>query len=482
MSYLSLNSVNWQDGMLITQQHLKDQEKYFEELSRWYALQVGDGYGLVRKSTDGREALAMDLSVTGDHLRVEVTRCQAITQDGRVIEINDLNQNVISSETLLSDSPIAVYVSIDPQSKKQIGDPDPSEEIPRVPSLAYSYSLHLGQPPNLSVGSYIQVAELTVTGNDISQSKDFYPPCMTLYAHENLHGRANDYRNRLENLLSLCSQAYKTVVAGGLLVGEKTELQTAFRDVVFQFGYHLSSSLDDFMVGRNAGHPLVLVNFFKKLFRTLTTLMNFQPGLKDLLNERFFIRELHSDIGSFMSSVDNFLLSEYNHQDIGGHLRAIDKLLKVVHGIFGFLAQVKKDQLGEQAVATDTVTYEGKTYRVVEYSEIRTEKSAGLIYLLIDIPTPCPVADMVTLLSKDLFSDAEWKLMQVRLGLNEARGLGETDPITIDTVAFGNKVALRAHDMVKTSAVNRVNLIFRGVPDVGKFDNLGKSDLIVYAV
>ena len=72
--------------------------------------------------------------------------------------------------------------------------------------------------------------------------------------------------------------------------------------------------------------------------------------------------------------------------------------------------------------------------------------------------------------------------MQVRLGINEARGLGETDPVTIDTVAFSNKVALRAQDMVKASAVNRVNLIFRGVPDVSKFDNLGKSDLIVYAV
>ncbi|RKX25371.1 MAG: hypothetical protein DRP47_09915 [Candidatus Zixiibacteriota bacterium] len=482
MGDLNLNSVNWQDGMLITQQHLKDQEKYFEELARWYTLQAGDGYGLVRKSTDGREALAMDISVTGDHLRVEITRCQAITQDGKVIEINDINRNQAWAETTLSGSSIAVYIGIDLQSKIQVGDPDPSEDIPRVPYLAYAYSLHLGQPPNLPVGNYLQVAELMVTGNDVSQNMNFYPPCVTLYAHEGLNNRAGEFRNRLENLLSLCSRAHMAVSSGGLLAGEKTELQVAFKETVFQFGFYLSSSLDEFEMGRNASHPLVMVNFFKKLFRVFTTLMNFHPGLKDLLNEKFFTHDLKSDIGTFISSVDNFLLSKYNHQGLGEHLRTIDEILTVVHGVLGFLAQVKKDQLGEQAVATDTVTYMGKTYRGVEYSECRTEQASGLIYLLIDIPKPGPVTDMVTLLSKDLFSINEWNSMQVRLGINEARGLGETDPVTIDTVAFSNKVALRAQDMVKASAVNRVNLIFRGVPDVSKFDNLGKSDLIVYAV
>ncbi|MBU8933885.1 MAG: hypothetical protein KOO62_07740 [candidate division Zixibacteria bacterium] len=482
MGDLNLNSVNWQDGMLITQQHLKDQEKYFEELARWYALPTGDRYGLIRKSADGREALALDLALTGEQLRVEVIRCQAITPDGSVIQIDDINQNQIQAETSLSGSPVGVYVGIDPVAKKQVGDPDPYEEVPRVPFLAHAYSLHLGEPPSQPVGSFLQVAELTVVGNDVTHTANYYPACVTQYAHEALNTRAQEYRNRLENLLSLCSRAYMAVVAGSLLAGEKTELQAAFKDTIFQFGYHLSSSLDDFMVGPNAGHPLVLISFFKKLFRAFTTLLNFQPGLKDLLNEKFFTRELNSEIGRFLSSVDNFLLSRYDHKNVGGQLKMIDDILAVVLGVIGFLAQVEKHELEEQAVATDTVTYGGKTYRVVDYSGSRAEESAGLIYLLADIPTPGPIADMVVLLSKDMFSIGEWNLMQVRLGLNEARGLGETDPVDIDTTTFGNKVALRAQDMLKASAVNRVNLIFRGVPDVSKFDNLGKSDLIIYAI
>lgn len=482
MGDLNLNSVNWQDGMLITQQHLRDQEKYFEELARWYSVPIGDRYGLVRKAADGREALSLNLAVSGDHLQVDVNRCQAITPDGSVIQIDDSNQNQVQGQTNLTGSSVGVYLGIDPVAKKQVGDPDPNEEIPRVPFLANSYTLHLGAAPNLPVGSFVQVADLTVNGNDVTHTSNYYPACVTLYSHDALNSRAGDYFNRLENLLSLCSRAYMAVVAGGLLAGERSELKAAFKDTVFQFGYHLSASLDDFITGPNSGHPILLINFFKKLFRVFATLMNYQPGLKDLLNEKFFTRELNSDVGRFLSSVDNFLLSRYDHRDVGGRLKLIDDILGTVLGVIGFLAQVKEHELEEQAVATDTVTYGGKTYRVVEYSGYRAEDSAGLVYLLIDIPTPGPIADMVILLAKDMFSIGEWNSMQVRLGLNEARGLGETDPVDIDTTTFGNKVALRAQDMVKASAVNRVNLIFRGASDVSKFDKLGKSDLIVYGL
>ncbi|HHI02070.1 MAG TPA: hypothetical protein ENL22_00945 [candidate division Zixibacteria bacterium] len=85
MSNLNLYSVNWQDGMLITQRHLMDQEKYFEELVRWHALNTGYGYGLISKSFTGKATLNLNLTVNGDRLRVEVSRCQALTPGGHYI-------------------------------------------------------------------------------------------------------------------------------------------------------------------------------------------------------------------------------------------------------------------------------------------------------------------------------------------------------------------------------------------------------------
>jgi len=180
--------------------------------------------------------------------------------------------------------------------------------------------------------------------------------------------------------------------------------------------------------------------------------------------------------------MDDFLLSEYDHRNIGIQIEMIDSLLNIYRGMLGFLAQTKAEQLGEQAVATETLTYQGKTYKNVAYGGIKLEQVGELSYLMIDVSEPLPVSDTVVLITKDIFGDAEWRSMQVRLGVNEARGLGETDPIDVDITAFSNKVALHPRDMLKSSSVRQFTLIFRGAGDPQKFSSLGKMDMIIYAV
>ena len=149
MTDLNLYSVNWQDGMLITQQHLKDQEKYFEELARWYALDVGDHYGLIRKSFSGQPALSLNLSLSGNRLQVEVVRCQALTPDGNVIEINEGTLEHINAEGEVGSSDVPVYLGIDTTARQPVGEPDSQEDLPRLPFLAGNYKLTLGSPPSL---------------------------------------------------------------------------------------------------------------------------------------------------------------------------------------------------------------------------------------------------------------------------------------------------------------------------------------------
>ena len=482
MSDLNLYSVNWQDGMLITQQHLKDQERYFEELVRWHALNVGDRYGLVKKSFSGKPALILNSMVTGNRLKVEVVRCQALTPDGTYIDITESSRDLVRAEVVIAGTTIPVYIGVDTSVKRQTGEPDPDEDLPRVPFLINSYSVHLGQPPALSEGRILQVAELTLRGSEIAPSPNYYPPCLTVFDDERLAQKAVDYRNRLENLLSLSSRAYLAVSTSGALAGESTNLQIAFRDTVYQLVYHLAATLDDYVVGRNACHPIDMIILFKKLFRVFSTLINLQPGLKDYLNEKFFTKELNSEVGRFVSSVEAFVLGDYNHQDLGGQIQAIDENLGTLRGILGFLAETKREQLGPQAMATDSLTYQGRTYRVMPFSSTRLEQVGELSYLLIDIAQPRAMADTVVLMSKDLYSAAEWSNMQVRLGINDARGLGETDPIDIDINTFGNKVALHPRDMLRSSSVRQATLIFRGAKEAAKFSKLGKMDLIIYTL
>ncbi|MCB2229530.1 hypothetical protein KQH82_02360 [bacterium] len=481
MSDLNLYSVNWQDGMLITQQHLKDQETYFRDLVRWHALSTADRFGLVKKTAD-KPSLSLNFSVVGSRLRVEVTRCQAVTPDGHYIEINEGNRSALFAETDLTESTIPVWLAISPGSRKPVGDPDPQEAVPRLPYLVSACALHLGKKPAIPEGNLLQIAQLQQEGGDVSLATGYYPPCLSVSADEQLAAKAIDLRNRMENLLSLASRAYSAIATAGALSDQSTSLQVAFKETMYHFGYHLSASLDQFTVGRNAGHPMEMVVFFKRLFRVFTTLLNFRPGLKDYLNERFFIKEQKSDVGRFMSSVDAFLLAEYNHRDIGSQVKMIDATVATLRAILGFLAQLKREQLGEQAVATDALTYSGKTYRISNYDTIGAERVGELSYLTIQFQAPRPISDTVILMSKQLFSIAEWNNMQVRIGLNEARGLGETDPVDVDAVTYGDKVALHAMDMLQSPAVSKITLIFRGAREVEKLSGLNQSDLFVYAV
>lgn len=482
MSDFKLYSVNWQDGMLITQKHLKDQERYLEQVARWHAMHAGDNYGLVRKARSGNAALRMNLSVNGNRLRVEVVRCQAVTPDGYYIEIGESARDMVRGEAEISESRVPVFIGVNPEARKAVGQPDPAEDIPRVPYLANTYTVHLGAPPNMPEGQYLQIAELKMNGSEPLHAPDYFPPCMTVYADERLTSLATELKNRLENLLSLSTRAYREITGSGALSRESTSLQVAFKDTISALVNHLASTLDGFVVGPNAGHPLVLVLTFKKLFRVFSTLVSLHPGLRDYLNEKYFTRELKSEIGRFQSAIEGFIMTDYNHQDLGRQIKMIDENLDILKGVIAFLAQTKADDLGKQAVAEETLTYSGRTYRNLAYKASRLEKVGELSYLLIEIAEPCPISDVVSLMSKDLFSDAEWRNMQVRLGLNEARGLGETDPVDIDTRELSNKVVLHPRDMLESKSVRKVTLIFRGASAPEKFAGLGQMDLILYAI
>jgi hypothetical protein len=190
MSDLRLYSVNWQDGMLISRQHLRDQEKYFEELIQWHAFHAGDHFGLARKSAAGKAALSLTMSVSGRRLRVEVTRCQALTPDGSYIDIDPATTGVIRAELDISDAIVPVYIGVDHTMKKEAGNPDPAEDLPRLPYLVGNYFVKLGAAPNFSAGCYFQAAKLAISGSEVSYAPDFYPACLTLYDDEQLAAKS----------------------------------------------------------------------------------------------------------------------------------------------------------------------------------------------------------------------------------------------------------------------------------------------------
>jgi hypothetical protein len=163
-------------------------------------------------------------------------------------------------------------------------------------------------------------------------------------------------------------------------------------------------------------------------------------------------------------------------------MRMINGILGTMKDLMAFLSKTRLDQLSDQAVATETITYHGKTYRNFDLSGHKFEEVGDFNYLVMELSEPCAVKDTVTLINKELFSDSQWRSMQVRLGVNQARGLGETDPVEVDTTSYNNKVVLHPMDMLQSPSIRQVTLIFRGMPDAKKLAGLGKTDLILYVV
>ena len=477
MSNFKLYSVNWQDGMLLNERHLLDQERYLEEVGRWRNAPVGDSYGLVRQGFSATPGLELKAGASGGSLRVEVVTCRAITSDGHIIHIDASSGESVQAQGPVAGSEIPVFISVKPEERLATGSPDPSEEVPRMPYRTGNFTLHIGTKPNVPEGQMLQVALFQMQGSEVVHAPQYFPPCVTVWADQRLEQKVLELRNRLETVLSIANRAYSTISTG-----EKTELQRNLQGCVYQFVLYLSSCVDRFHTGRHAGTPLEMVTYFQRLFRVFGALLRLHPGVKDYVHEKYFVKEINSDISRFVTEIENFLMAEFNQGDIGGHVAAAEKILDQVKGLLSHLAQVKGDSLGPQAVATDSLTYSGKTYKIAPYGGVRAEQAGELIYLEIPLAEPRAMKDTVVLLAKSLVSPQEWSAMHVRLGLNDARGLGETDPVAVDAVSYGDKVALHPHDMLQSASVRKLTLIFRGVSDAAAFAKLGKMDLFVYSV
>ncbi len=475
MSEFRLLSVNWQDGMLVSRGHLADQERYFEELARWYANPIGDNFGLV-PHTDSA-ALKYHATLRGSVVRVEVSQCRAITGDGNIIEINPVDAAVVAGEEQAAPGTIPVYLALASDTREQVGQADPNEPVPRLPYSTRSYSVHIGTPPVLSETRYLQIAQLELGPDGLTNSAWFFPPCVTVAADERLQNTVRQLRDRLDSLMTAITR-----VASGLgpssTLGTGADLISSLKHLVSQLGLYSAYTFDSLLIGHNAPHPLTVVNQFKGLFRVLTTLLAYSPAVKDFLTDRFFQKQLRMEYRTFARAVDAFLLADYNHLDLGRHFEEADNLLNTTQQLIAFLAQ---GEIAPEPAASDTVSYKGMTFSAASHTECLREDWNDFAIITLNLPAKVGVSDCVILMEKDLMDAAQWSAINVRIGFGDV-SLGETNPMTIDTTTFGSKVALRAQDMIRVDSAQKAGLWFRGLKDTNKLNDLSESDIKLYIV
>ena len=194
---LSLRSVNWEHGMLLTPEHFLRQERYLESLSGWALRFLTPGAGLVGGGVRLPESdlgtvrydPEVSLSETPDALDLSVKRARGVTSSGLIVDVDSIGTLSvrIPKDQLAGVAESVVYVVAEPGVRvKTDGVADSFNPQMRTERVA-SYRLALGvsaaeRPRALAVGRIRRPA----TGMLFEADPQFIPPCIALGAHSEL--------------------------------------------------------------------------------------------------------------------------------------------------------------------------------------------------------------------------------------------------------------------------------------------------------
>jgi hypothetical protein len=481
MNPLKLWSVNWKDGMLISQRHLREEEGYHEELVQWLSSNGLGGYGLVSNPAYRNQALQVTPLLKGNQLIVTIDSCQAITSNGSIIQINRENQDTSPVSATMdvdpeSEQKIALYLIVDSGEKKEVGTPHSNEEPPRLPFSTFRYSLHMGTPPNSPEGSWLQIAELTLGRNQVALNDGYIPPCLSVSSSEALYNTTQGFRNTLEKMLSLTTQTFKGFSSARAMdqYSEDIPIRQSILDISHNLSIFLSTTLD---VQPPIGilHPADLVLHYKNLFRLFHTLFELHPTARS-----FIKRGPKSEMEeSFFSNLKAFLGSPYHHDNLQSHTSTIRQILQGMEELLLYIAELSPERLIDIA---GILSYRDKSYRLLDFETCKFRPVDDLHHLTLENIKGGTIQDILVLIRRELFARDEYQFLDVRIGVNEANTLGQSDPGEVDPFTVPDRIVFSFIDRLRASDVNKLNVIFRGPINYSRLTNITRGDVQVYGL
>jgi hypothetical protein len=197
MDEITLSSVNWQHGMLLSPQHFIRQEQYIDALILWALRYTSSAYGLVgggpRLLESERGAVRHDPIVMVEEdqetIKISITQARGITPCGRIIEIqpdHPVSQRVPKTE-LAGVSESNVFIVCDP-AEKDIVDGKEDEFNPQTKTErrpAYRVSLQL-QPREAPDSISVARIKRPQYGSGYERDSTYIPPCVSMVSFSEL--------------------------------------------------------------------------------------------------------------------------------------------------------------------------------------------------------------------------------------------------------------------------------------------------------
>lgn len=481
MNDFNLWSVNWKDGMLVSQTHILQQEKYFEELSRWLLYHLPHSYGLVKNRMHVGDPLELEMVLEGDVLRVTLTSCVAITPAGHLIYITPTNQGeeILRANRqvdLSKNERMGVYVGVKIDLKKEVGEPNPEEEPPRFPFLVQRYELLLGEVANWDPSTFLQVGEINVLDGQVELSKDFIPPCMTIGSYSKLQNQVVKFHGALKRIQEYSIQAIRqiTQTPEGKDLFRSSPLKDSVLAQIQSAAEMIAASAEQNLDPSSFSPPSLVVSFFKGFFNNFHLFFRVYPALREYAREEYFGKQLSASQGdAFFDLMEAFENLSYNHSDLRSRLQQISQLLQTLEGIFKFYC-------GPVPIREEIYVYEGVEYQLADYKECSFRQEKNLCYITLDGFDSKSTQNVIVLLNRRLISRDDYSKVNASLGANEDSAPATTEPSIFDTTKNMDWIIIKPRMEVSCLALKRLNIILPGNIDIRRLREVTKDQVRVY--
>ena len=208
---LSLRSVNWEHGMLLTPEHFLRQERYLESLVSWGLRYLVTATGLVggglRQPESDLGTVRFDPEVSlhemPEYLEISVARARGVTPTGTIVEVDTTGtvSTRFPKDQLAGVAEAVVYVVWEGSARVKIdGAPDsynPQMRTERAPAYRVVLSVTAAErAQSLAVGRVRRPA----SGMYFEADAAYIPPCVAVSSHSELMAgtrRIVDVVNRL---------------------------------------------------------------------------------------------------------------------------------------------------------------------------------------------------------------------------------------------------------------------------------------------
>lgn len=345
-------SVNWMDGMKINKDLFIAQDNASQDaLNDIAALGLSPvRYGILPSSAAGEDSFNVKIALDNQNtLRATIISLQAVTPGGVRINFPALptagaEKSLTTSFQFSPSGSEALYwvvVTVQPFEKQPSGNPDSSENPPRLPFVQPACQVHIvsdSQAAQYNLNPFaLIIGKVTVNGNSIRVEEEYIPPCISTNALPDLialHGELDQF---LAGLELRCAQIVQKIFRKSQQ-NDLSELAMFLCDRIMLF---IGKAITELRWNQLYESPSKMFATIISLARVMKNTIDLRIGsgkdeLMNYLSEWCELKQ--GELESMLSGLANM---RYKHNDINSNILPVIHFAKVTGKLFESLSNLE---------------------------------------------------------------------------------------------------------------------------------------------